>query len=59
MHFTFIPVLRYIICLYRKQGPTIESHTHTTIYAASAGQAPRGSIGAPRPFLLNRRQWAS
>ncbi|KAJ6537029.1 hypothetical protein B0H19DRAFT_1270699 [Mycena capillaripes] len=29
----------------------IESYTRTTILAASAGQAPRGSIGAPRSLL--------
>ncbi|KAJ7278731.1 hypothetical protein C8J57DRAFT_1221566 [Mycena rebaudengoi] len=31
-------------------GPTVQFYPRTTILAASAGQAPRGSIEAPRPF---------
>jgi hypothetical protein len=49
-HFSFIPVLHCITCLYCKQGATVQSHDSTTILTASAGQAPRGSSGALRPF---------
>jgi hypothetical protein len=44
------PYLHYIIYLYRKQRHITQSYARTTIFAASAGQVPRGSIEAPRPF---------
>jgi hypothetical protein len=52
------PYLHYIIYLYRKQCHIIEFHARTTTTAASAGQAPRGSIVLLAPSSLERRQWA-
>jgi hypothetical protein len=48
------PYLHYIIYLYRKQCHIIQSYARTTIFTASARQAPRGCIDAPRPFLSGK-----
>jgi hypothetical protein len=51
-HFIITPILRYIICLYRKQRHIITFHPRTTISCPVNGYVLRGSSGAPHCYSV-------